>query len=210
MMTTHARRLVGGSTLLFFTILLIGLPGCTTTVKRPLLTKEKLSTFGSVTATIEGSPRVTYMNGDSCHYSEWAHGPFNRDGTGRFEADYQSTDTVLIVTDYGVMPIDVFSLRLFLRPVFSSTFSPENAKNAALPVQRLVEKSGDIIAVREWALVPNQTYHVRIRHDSIAAEGLSLATGDPVIVTRPVIEISDRPFEIVRELGATPSTRREE
>ena len=176
---------------------------------RPLLSVEQLASYSWLPATIEGDTLVSYMTDDTCHYSEWAQGPFSPDGNGTFEAAHQTTDSILIVTPHGVLPIDVFSIRLYLRPTFSRTFSPENSSIAPLPVQKYIDARGDITAVREYVLRPHQTYYARVSRDSMSTRGADSDAGEQVVLTRAVVEISDRPFDASREWVATPATRTE-
>ncbi len=183
------------------------LTSCAGEKGRPLLTIEQMASYAWLPVTIEGDTITSYMTNDTCHYAEWAQGPWNPDATGQFEAAYQTNDSIVIVTPHGLLPIDIFSIRLYLRPTFSRTFSPENSSIAPLPVQKFVEARGGITAVREYALRPEQTYYARVVRDSLSTTGSTSAAGETVVLTRPIVEISDRPFEANREWVATPATR---
>ncbi len=174
---------------------------------RPLLPIESMADYSWLPVTIEGTIRKAYMAGDSCLYAEWAAGPFNPDASGEFEPIYQSSDSIVVVTPHGILPIDIFSIRLYLRPTLSRTFSPENAKMAPLPVQEAVKESGGVTAVREYILRPTQTYYARVALDSLSATGMSSEAGETVAVTRRILEISDRPFDGPTLSEITPATR---
>lgn len=183
------------------------LTSCAGEKVRPLLSLEQMAKYSWLPVTIEGDTITSYLSDDTCHYAEWAQGPWNPDATGEFEAAYQTNDSILIVTPHGVLRVDIFSIRLFLRPTFSRTFSPENSSIAPLPVQKFVESRGGVTAVREYALRPRQTYFARVGRDSLSTQGTDSDAGSAVVLTRPIIEISDRPFEAEREWVATPATR---
>jgi len=205
-MDNLTRRLRRG---LLAPLLLVPLCSCGGGSKlRPLLPIERMADYSWMPVTIEGTLRKAYMSDDSCLYAEWAAGPFNPDASGEFEPIYQSSDSIVVVTPHGILPIDIFSIRLYLRPTLSRTYSPENAKMAPMPVQDAIERSGGgITAVREYILRPTQTYYARVGLDSLSATGSSSEAGETVAVTRRILEISDRPFDVARLSDITPATR---
>ena len=170
---------------------------------RPRVTLAELSAYSSIPVTIEGTPRTAYLTDDSCHYSEWAYGVMKPDASVNLTTAYQTSDSIIVVTPYGIIPLDVFSLKLYLGAFFSRTFNEENASIAPLPIQRLVEEKGSTIAVREYLLQPERTYFARVRIDTV-----NLAATRPVISTDEVIEYEKNPQLIkhVLEISDKPFT----
>lgn len=164
----------------------------------PKLTLEDLAVYRSLPVTVEGRLQLSAMTNDSCYYSEWAYGPMNTDGTTQLTGARQTIDSIDVVTPRGVITLDVFQVRMYIGSYFSRTFSPENIAAAPTPIQDLLEKQPGTISVQEYLLQPDRTYHVRVRSDT-AYIPPSVPGSEPEIRTRPILEISDLPFN-----GETP------
>ncbi len=184
-------------------LLSLGLLSCGGTVARKRVTPQELVNLRSIPVTIEGTLRSAYMTDDSCYYTEWAYGVMTEDASVSLTPAYQSSDSILVVTPHGVMLLDIFDVKLYLGAYFSRTFSSENASIAPLPIQKLVEKEGGIIAVHEFLLRPEQTYYAQVRREFAPGTDPAETAG---VGSRLVVELSDRPFEgETPQRGPTPS-----
>ncbi|MCB0713892.1 MAG: hypothetical protein KDD67_16320 [Ignavibacteriae bacterium] len=177
-------------------LLSLMLVSCGGDVVRPRVTMGELTKFASIPVTIEGKIRSAYMTDDSCYYTEWAYGIMGEDASISLTPAFQSNDSILVVTPYGVIQLDIFQIKLYLGSYFSRTFSSENSSIAPLPIQKLVEKEGGVIAVHEFLLLPEQTYFAQVRKNTLAGVNGSDST------SQYVLEISDRPFN-----GTTPQRK---
>lgn len=175
---------------------------------RPHVTWSDLASARSLPVTVEGTLQRSYMTGDSCYYSEWAYGVMAPDGSADLIAANQSNDSITIVTPRGIMRLDIFEIRTYLGAFYSRTFNPENQGIAPTPIQKLLEKTPETISVREYLLQPGRTYYARVRSDSALTPPRE-AGGQPEVIYRNVLEISDIPFReeqaAAREL--TPAYR---
>lgn len=160
---------------------------------RPRITWNDLSEANSLPVTVEGTLQRSYMTGDSCYYSEWAYGAMHSDGSADLIPANQSHDSITIVTPRGIMRLDIFEIRTYLGAYYSRTFNPENQGAAPTPIQKLLERVPETIAVREYLLQPERTYYVRVRSDSAMSPPKN--PGDqPQVMYRNILEISDMPF----------------
>ena len=174
---------------------------------RPVLRMERMADYVFLPVTIEGTMMRSYLAGDSCHYQEFATGPYNPDASGTFTAVFQSKDSIIVVTPHGIIPVGIFDVRLLLGPYYSRTFGPEQIEIAPAPVQKEIDKAATTIAVREYLLQPNRTYYARLAYDSLVVQQATDA-GERIVRTRPVLEITDIPFNAaVTRSEATPATR---
>ena len=181
---------------LAFVVAVILLPSCSSDT-RTWVTLHELSKRSSIPVTIEGTYRKAALTDDTVHYSEWAYGPFQTDQPIELTPAYQTDDSLVVVTPYGYLAIDVLSIRLFVGPYYSRTFGPENESIAPFAVSHLIKKSGETLSIQEFLLQPKMTYFARVAKDSV---GL----GGPY---RTILEISSRPFDGRRQLPPTPGTR---
>ncbi len=175
---------------------LVAATGCSSPTKK-WVTIEELSEYRSIPVTIEGTFRAAALSGDTVHYQEWAAGPFRTDAPIELAAVYQSDDSLVVATPYGYLTTDVLSLRLFIGSYFSRTFNPENSGIAPFAVQKLLERSDEVLSVQEFLLHPVITYFARVARDSAGP-------GGPY---RTILEIAPRPFDGRRLPPPTPSTR---
>ena len=145
---------------------------------RPVLRMERMADYVFLPVTIEGTMMRSYLAGDSCHYQEFATGPYNPDASGTFTAVFQSKDSIIVVTPHGIIPVGIFDVRLLLGPYYSRTFGPEQIEIAPAPVQKEPPALDQSHETADLAIVG------RVRRRLVADRGLSFRGKNVVVVVR--------------------------
>lgn len=192
------RRLVP----VLFAFILAVAAGCSS-AKRPVVTLKDLAAYDSMSVTLEGDPALSYLTGDSSYYSEWAYGYAASDGSASLTPGYQSNAPLKVITPYGEVTLDVFTIRAFLGPSFSRSYDRGSLSIAPAPIQRLLEQRDGTIAIREYVIKPGRTYYARVHTETFYQPA---ADGTPQELVQHVLEISDLPFKNGKpQREATPS-----
>lgn len=156
-------------------------------------TLEMLADKGVMEVKLEGTPQTDHPMEKPCVYFDWGWAEKQGKSVGSRWRGGQSEAPLTVITPHGRLRVAVHSIRTFLAPSFSRTFTPSDAATAPAILRTQLEE-GLTVILEDYCLLSGRTYWAAVRMDTVNLPPLERGE-QPVPRRNAVLLISDKPFK---------------